>query len=778
MNLTASNLLTCTVLNPLLIMDSPSARTTLTSTSSSSSSASSSSSDTFGTMSMSSTSTSMGNICMISEGATALITTSSVLSVLLIAIDQYFAVVDPLRYRSRIDKLKSGVLIVSIWFISAVFGLVASLNPSPRSLWLSCTVLDNSTIRDTVINASTETTINPTFTFLSNETAEDFENGASSATIESIKINRSIGLLENSIENFRILSNDTVTYGLIYVVMHSVLAYLLPFAGVCWIYISIYSAAHRNSERTRRTGSRPILESASFCEDQYSYVKPQQPIDAFVEEDTQHCRRIPKISSLSSIDETSETTHSPNQATRRRSFSVSSEAAQSMHSVENTSGVVFTMGLQPLEVSPLREQDCENRTERRNSIVNLKTKFHATDCDDLSYKDLISSIRSTCRDTEADSRQKSSHDLTYETCELSSNWIPNNSNSYESDDEPHYGYFDSFEIFPTKDRRYSDYLVSLTRCETMEGLCDTENSQGDYSEKITCRNIEEGEDSIMMKTCGYSAIEQMQDEIPVSDDSSYRKPKRSGRRSSKSGILNVESQVSHQNTENAGNNVNNNAESSTGLLTPIVTITPAPSKNGTLNRVSSVRSTSSYINSLKHRISNGSLFKYREETRAARVSALVIVMGLICWSPYVLLSVIKNLPQYSDYEFPHEYDVLALSFLILAAYISPLLFGYRSRRVKRELRKFFCFHRELSYKNNRSLMAKKVLKRRHSSTLSHLEPDNKYNIFNCVYGKNRSPKEKVQFVQVPETALAVETCRSSFSSGASTQISSTSTEDC
>ncbi|KMQ94408.1 adenosine receptor a2b [Lasius niger] len=138
----------------------------------------------------------------------------------------------------------------------------------------------------------------------------------------------------------------------------------------------------------------------------------------------------------------------------------------------------------------------------------------------------------------------------------------------------------------------------------------------------------------------------------------------------------------------------------------------------------------------------------------------------------------KNLPQYSDHEFPHEYDVLALSFLILAAYASPLLFGYRSKRVKREMRKFFCFHRELSYKNNRSLMAKKVLKRRHSSTLSHLEMDHRYNIFNCVYGRSKWPKEKVQFVQVPDTALAVETCRSSFSSGASTQISSTSTEEC
>lgn len=225
-------------------------------------------------------------------------------------------------------------------------------------------------------------------------------------------------------------------------------------------------------------------------------------------------------------------------------------------------------------------------------------------------------------------------------------------------------------------------------------------------------------------------------------------------------------------------NSGNVTESSSCLLTPIVTITPAPSKNDSLHRVSSVRSTSSYINSLKDRISNGSIFRHREEARAARISALVIVMGLICWSPYVILLVMKNLPRSTDKHLPHKYDVMASSLLILAAYISPLLFGYRSKRVKRELRRFFCFRRELSYKNNRSLMAKKVLKRRHSSNLSHFEMDHKYNIFNCVYGRNRWPKEKVQFVQVPDTALAVETCRSSFSSGASTQISSTSTEEC
>lgn len=811
MNLTVSNLLTCALLNPLLMMDGPPvAGTTLTTSTSNASSPGATSA---------SAPTSAGNICAISEGATALVTTSSVLSVLLIAIDQYFAVVDPLRYRARVDKLKSAVLIVSVWLISLAFGLIASLNPSPRSLWLSCTTLNsgnaNASHRDILNTSFTSASIDSTFAFFSNNgttvveeeeeeelVEEEMVDGEGAATptllrtIESIKIGRGVGLLENSSAIYRSFANDSYgTYGLVYALVHSVFAYLLPFAGVCWIYVSIYAAAHRNSERTRRTGSRPILSSsASFCEDPYGYARSQQPADAFVEE----IRRIPKISSLSSIDETSETAHSANQASRRRSFSSSSDAVQSsalsadekITTSSSAGGVVFTVGLQPVEVTAARGPDREDeRTQEDQPMAVLKAQFFEGERGVASYEDLV---RSKFRDLPADRRRKSSHDLMYETMSAAecSGWIAGDSSESESEDERRYGCFDSLEVPGTirrvSSRRPSDYFLSLASCETPERV----DSRRSSFEKTVIRVEEEEEEKAgedgreSSKTLGRDVAATVRkgrvsdgngsSSSPAANRPDGKRSRRFGRRSSKSsGVSDGAGGEPH-----ATNSVRN-AEPSSCLLAPIVTITPAaPNKPTGLNRVSSVRSTSSYINSLKHRISNGSLFRYREETRAARISALVIVMGLICWSPYVLLSVMKNLPQYSDHEFPHKYDVLALSFLILAAYASPLLFGYRSRRVKRELRRFFCFRRELSYKNNRSLMAKKVLKRRHSSTLSHLEMDQRYNIFNCVYGRSRWPKEKVQFVQVPDTALAVETCRSSFSSGASTQISSTSTEEC
>lgn len=748
MNLTVSNLLTCVLLSPLLMMDGPSVAGATTTSSPGATSA-------------------VDNICAISEGATALVTTSSVLSVLLIAIDQYFAVVDPLRYRARVDKLKSAVLIVSVWLVSAAFGLIASLNPSPRSLWLSCTALSNGSSNLLLLNTSS---FDSAFALFGNGTTvmeeELVEEVVARPTL--LRAIESIGF-----HSFRRRANDSVTYGLIYVLVHSLLAYLLPFAGVCWIYVSIYAAAHRNSERTRRTGSRPILSSsASFCEE-----RPQQQLV-----DADEIRRIPKISSLSSIDETSETAHSANQASRRRSFSSSSDVLQSAPSSDDkttaSAGVVFTVGLQPVEVTRGQDREDEEEEAQREQqpTAVLKAHFLEDERGVASYEDLV---RSKFRDSPAD--RKSS--LVYEA----SGWIAGDSSESE-DEERRYGCFDSLEVPGTirrvGSRRPSDYFLSFAVCETAEQSGD-DSRRSSFEKSIVVRADEEDEvEEERDCSLGMTKMSRRRDTTThKSDDSSRsdhatnnsadgKKSRRIGRRSSRS------SGESHAGGRSSENNVRH-AEPSSCLLAPIVTITPAaPNRPGSLNRVASVRSTSSYINSLKHRISNGSLFRYREETRAARISALVIVMGLICWSPYVLLSVTKNLPQYSDHKFPHEYDVLALSFLFLAAYASPLLFGYRSRRVKRELRRFFCFRRELSYKNNRSLMAKKVLKRRHSSTLSHLEMDQRYNIFNCVYGRSRWPKEKVQFVQVPDTALAVETCRSSFSSGASTQISSTSTEEC
>lgn len=718
MNLTVSNLLVCVIMNPLLIMNA---------------------SSTAGIVET----TSVGSLCAMSEGAVAIVTTSSVLSVLLIAMDQYFAVVDPLRYRARVDKLKSGILIVSTWLVSIIFGFLAFFNPNPRCFWLPC-IPRNDTWPTNVsaVDSITESTIAAAET----ETSEANVSGMPEIleTVESLRVNGDIDLIENTTVMFDTLIGGTVTYGFVYAIVYAVFAYLIPFVAVCWIYVSIYVAAHRNSERARRSGSRPILSSASFTEE--SNAPRLQRLQPDTIEDF---RKIPKISSLSSIDETSETMQPTGQISRRRSFSSSFEIEVSAPVDDKApSGIVFTVGSQRVDVSSQamqenRANECEDRDESREQI----------------------------------DRERTSPDSVQEG--VPRTWIPSSFAVEDSDseDEAPFECFDTLGVLEKGMCSYDGKLSSpFCHCQSISLESPTKFEEGSNANEIV--------QSDPCNRTGQSVQVERVEMVPqVGSILRNHSEDRPSRRPSTTFVV---GDVASDSSNSPGNKTerdtaagsSNATESAACLLTPIVTITPAPGKNESLHRVSSVRSTSSYINSLKDRISNGSIFRHREETRAGRISALVIVMGLICWSPYVILLVMKNLPRPTDQHLPHKYDVLASSFLILAAYVSPLLFGYRSKRVKRELRRFFCFRKELSYKNNRSLMAKKVMKRRHSSTLSHLEMDHKYNIFSCMYGRNRWPKEKVQFVQVPDTALAVETCRSSFSSGASTQISSTSTEEC
>ncbi|XP_011497608.1 PREDICTED: uncharacterized protein LOC105361982 [Ceratosolen solmsi marchali] len=616
MNLIASNLLAVIVLAALLIMESRGGATSL---------------------------------CGPSEGATALVTTSSILSVLLIGVDQYLAIVDPLRYRARIDKLRCGLLILASWLVALGFGAIASLNPQPRSLWRLCRPSDD----------------------------EDDIGGDDEEASAELSVQESLVLDGNVTESADLeilgeisLRRASATYGRIYALTYALLGYLAPFLAIVWIYFSIYRAARNNSERTRRTGSRPVLSSGSFCEE----APPPPPAFLYPFDDS---RRVPKISSLSSIDESVEA--------NATSGLIESQASKV---VETAQTVVFTVG--------------------------VATHCHNEDGD--AYED-------------ADDNTKESTEST----------VPIIAPVPEED----------FLAGSAEHQQESTYGRMMLGCEKhpYEYEDELEDSSEEEEEAVSKGNVERP----LGPTAGAALS------VNFDLEEKHREP--------------------------------------SGPRPPIVTVTPpALRPTAPLHRLTSLKTGHSYIEHLRYRISNGSLFKYREETRAARISALVIVMGLICWTPYVCMLVLRNLvePSEDSEDKPMDdigpsLDAGALGFLVLATYVSPLLFGYRSRRVKRELRKFFCFKRELSYRNNRSLMAKKVLRRRHSgvtmlgqmglggdSTLDNT----RYNILNCMYGRVKWPKDKVHFVQVPDTALAVETCRSSFSSGASTQISSTSTDEC
>uniref|UniRef100_A0A8D8SGI7 Beta-2 adrenergic receptor n=2 Tax=Cacopsylla melanoneura TaxID=428564 RepID=A0A8D8SGI7_9HEMI len=116
---------------------------------------------------------------------------------------------------------------------------------------------------------------------------------------------------------------------------------------------------------------------------------------------------------------------------------------------------------------------------------------------------------------------------------------------------------------------------------------------------------------------------------------------------------------------------------------------------------SSLRSTSStLVNSLKHRISNASMFKYREETRTAKISLSVIILALLSWLPFTVLLLLHsplfnviNYSQYSSFTF-EKFAILCLSSHFVG---SPLLFALRNKKIKREMikmwRNWLCFFR-------------------------------------------------------------------------------------
>lgn len=93
----------------------------------------------------------------------------------------------------------------------------------------------------------------------------------------------------------------------------------------------------------------------------------------------------------------------------------------------------------------------------------------------------------------------------------------------------------------------------------------------------------------------------------------------------------------------------------------------------------------SYMTSIRHRLSNASsIFKYREESRAARISILVVIMFLFSYFPYGLLVLLQGRAT-----FYANSSCLGVLFLLIANISSPFIFAYRNRRVRRGVCRLF-----------------------------------------------------------------------------------------
>lgn len=203
---------------------------------------------------------------------------------------------------------------------------------------------------------------------------------------------------------------------------------------------------------------------------------------------------------------------------------------------------------------------------------------------------------------------------------------------------------------------------------------------------------------------------------------------------------------------------------------------------------SSLKSTSSFIvNSLRHRISNASMFRYREDTRAARISILVIVMTLICWLPFTLTLLLHS-PLFGKIDIPSPFKQIGILTLSLNTVVSPLIFAHRNRRIHRELCKLCRMTKKGTsfYANVKSPMRHKSFKRKPiyvatesknndsllSLTTDHCvimeTPKKSISILNRMWSIASKDQERNQdSLRLPEVAFETDTSRSSFSSNAS-----------
>lgn len=92
-----------------------------------------------------------------------------------------------------------------------------------------------------------------------------------------------------------------------------------------------------------------------------------------------------------------------------------------------------------------------------------------------------------------------------------------------------------------------------------------------------------------------------------------------------------------------------------------------------------------YMTSIRHRLSNASsIFKYREESRAARISILVVIMFLISYFPYGMLILLQERAIFID-----SSSLLPVCFVVIANLSSPFIFAYRNKRVRRGVCRLF-----------------------------------------------------------------------------------------
>ncbi|CAG5047535.1 unnamed protein product [Parnassius apollo] len=213
-------------------------------------------------------------------------------------------------------------------------------------------------------------------------------------------------------------------------------------------------------------------------------------------------------------------------------------------------------------------------------------------------------------------------------------------------------------------------------------------------------------------------------------------------------------------------NARKECKSSEDLRRGLPAVSSAPSLAAPLlsvnSRLPQPASSTSRITSIRCRISNASLFRYREESRAARVGLLTGALVMLHVPHAVSAVVIAAVPSLEA-----SARTPSLALLLLASAVSPFLFALRSRRVQREAR--------------RLLLPEKSAWDRASGAAASAAADGQRARAALELLRTLSPGGEAgdggeSGTPPPGNGSDAATCRGSFSSGGSTQLSSASDE--
>jgi len=149
-----------------------------------------------------------------------------------------------------------------------------------------------------------------------------------------------------------------------------------------------------------------------------------------------------------------------------------------------------------------------------------------------------------------------------------------------------------------------------------------------------------------------------------------------------------------------GNSVRTRRNSASSLRRTSVTsfqgrsvLNPANTTEYSLVRSPSVRSTGQQLlsnfstlrSSMKSKLSHASaLLLYREETRAARVTVLIVLVVALCWGPYLSCLILHT--GHTPFLPPYWLHPLSLTLLNCYTVISPLIYAFRSKRVQQDVK--------------------------------------------------------------------------------------------